>query len=160
MRASASVPRRRSAGSGRRRTRYASKDLHREPWMLTRRTPAPAQNGASRIARTVGRTTAGGYPGGFEARASLLAEHEPALRAQDRKMTLETIAPPPVALLSRIIDRAFAQTMAMIHAANQRPDKRRGDPKVGGHPASCASSIHILGALNFFAREPQDFVCC
>jgi pyruvate dehydrogenase E1 component len=75
-------------------------------------------------------------------------------------MTLETIAPPPVALISRIIDRAFAQTMVMIHVANHRPEKRRGDPKVGGHPASCASSIHILGALHLLAREPQDFVCC
>jgi len=75
-------------------------------------------------------------------------------------MTLETIAPPPTALLSRIMDRAFAQTMMVIHHANHRPDKRRGDPKVGGHPASCASSMHLLGALHLYAREPQDFICC
>lgn len=75
-------------------------------------------------------------------------------------MPIDTIAPPPTALLSRIIDRAFAQTMMVIHIANHRPDKRRGDPKVGGHPASCASSIHLLGALHLWAREPQDFVCC
>ncbi|MBL8863531.1 MAG: pyruvate dehydrogenase [Planctomycetes bacterium] len=75
-------------------------------------------------------------------------------------MTLETIAPPPVAVLQRIADRAFAQTMAVIHHANHRPDKRKGDPKVGGHPASCASSIHLLGALHLAVREPQDFVAC
>ncbi len=71
-----------------------------------------------------------------------------------------TLAAPPTAVLSRIIDRAFAQTMMMIHLANHRSDKRRGDPKVGGHPASCASSMHLLGALHLWAREPQDFVCC
>ncbi|HUR29488.1 MAG TPA: pyruvate dehydrogenase, partial [Planctomycetota bacterium] len=57
-------------------------------------------------------------------------------------------------------ERAFAQTMHMIDVANTRKDKRAGDPKVGGHPASCASSIHILAALHLVAREPQDFVAC
>jgi len=75
-------------------------------------------------------------------------------------MTQQTLARPSTALLTRILERAHAQTMAMIHIANHRPDKRRGDPKVGGHPASCASSMHILGALHLVAREPQDFVCC
>lgn len=75
-------------------------------------------------------------------------------------MTIDTIAPPPVAVLQRIADRAFAQTMAVIHHANHRKDKRRGDPKVGGHPASCASSIHLLGALHLAVREPQDFIAC
>ena len=51
-------------------------------------------------------------------------------------------------LLTSIIERAFAQTMHMIFVANTRKDKRPGDPKVGGHPASCASSIHILAALH------------
>ena len=48
----------------------------------------------------------------------------------------------------------------MIHIANHRDDKQPGDPKVGGHPASCASALHTLGALHLVAREPQDFVCC
>jgi pyruvate dehydrogenase E1 component len=64
------------------------------------------------------------------------------------------------ALLSRIADRAFVQMVHMIYEANTRKDKRPGDPKVGGHPASCASSLHILGALHLAAREPQDYVCC
>ncbi|MCA8979024.1 MAG: pyruvate dehydrogenase [Planctomycetes bacterium] len=65
----------------------------------------------------------------------------------------------PVDLLQSICDRAFAQTIAMIYAANSRKDKRRGDPKVGGHPASCASSLHILGVLHLVARNAHDFYC-
>src|SRR5262245_19506839 len=65
-----------------------------------------------------------------------------------------------LALLERITERAFAQTQAMIHIANTRKDKRPGDPKVGGHPASCASSMHILAALHLWVREPEDYVCC
>lgn len=64
------------------------------------------------------------------------------------------------ALLDRITQRAFAQAMAMIYVANHRDDKEQGDPKVGGHPASCASSMHILAALHLDVRQPQDFVCC
>ena len=60
----------------------------------------------------------------------------------------------------RIAYRAFAQTVAMIHLANARKDKTPGDPKVGGHPASCASSLHILSALHLDVRQPQDYVCC
>ena len=63
-------------------------------------------------------------------------------------------------VLDSVIARAFAQTMHMIYVANSRPDKRPGDPKVGGHPASCASSIHLLSALHLVVREPQDFVAC
>tara|TARA_R110002126_G_scaffold23750_16_gene82996 strand:+ start:200 stop:3001 length:2802 start_codon:yes stop_codon:yes gene_type:complete len=63
-------------------------------------------------------------------------------------------------LLDRIALRAFVQTTAMIHLANSRKDKRPGDPKVGGHPASCASSLHFMTALHLAVREPQDFVCC
>ena len=60
----------------------------------------------------------------------------------------------------RITQRAFVQAMAMIHMANNRKDKRPTDPKVGGHPASCASAMHTLAALHLEVREPQDFVCC
>jgi pyruvate dehydrogenase E1 component len=76
--------------------------------------------------------------------------------------TASTATSPSVntALLARIVQRAHAQTMAMIHIANHRPEKRRGDPKVGGHPASCASSMHILGALHLHAREVHDYVAC
>src|SRR5262245_1095253 len=48
----------------------------------------------------------------------------------------------------------------LIWEANHRKDKRPGDPKVGGHPAACASSLHILGALHLAVREVADYVCC
>jgi len=69
-----------------------------------------------------------------------------------------TVAQPD--LLDRIAQRAFVQAMFMIHEANTRKDKEPGDPKVGGHPASCASALHILSALHLSVRQPQDFVCC
>ncbi len=63
-------------------------------------------------------------------------------------------------VLRRIARRAFAQTMAMIHEANARDDVAEGDPKVGGHPAACASSLDLLAALHLVVREPGDYVCC
>src|SRR6185436_8809549 len=63
-------------------------------------------------------------------------------------------------VIDRIAYRAFVQTTKMIYEANHRPDAEKGDPKVGGHPAACSSSIHILAALHLVVREPQDSVCC
>lgn len=60
----------------------------------------------------------------------------------------------------RIAHRALAQAVAMVHLANNRKTKQKGDPKVGGHPASCASSIHLLAALHLEVRRPGDYVCC
>jgi pyruvate dehydrogenase E1 component len=60
----------------------------------------------------------------------------------------------------RITYRAFVQALAMIHMANHRKVKEAGDPKVGGHPAACASAMHTLAALHLDVREPADFVCC
>jgi pyruvate dehydrogenase E1 component len=73
--------------------------------------------------------------------------------------TLETTSQTP-ALLGRISERAFAQMVHMIWEANHRKDKHPGDPKVGGHPAACASSLHVLGALHLAVREVEDYVCC
>ncbi len=73
--------------------------------------------------------------------------------------TLQQTAVEP-ALLAKIAERAFAQTVYMIWSANHRTDKRPGDPKVGGHPAACASSLHILGALHLALREVNDYICC
>src|SRR5688572_7476407 len=69
-------------------------------------------------------------------------------------------APKDLAVLEAITSRAFAQTQAMIWIANHDREKRPGDPKVGGHPASCASSMHILAALHLAVRRPEDYVCC
>ena len=62
--------------------------------------------------------------------------------------------------LDTIARRAMIQTTAMIHIANHRKDAHRTDPKVGGHPASCASSAHILTALHCKVRTAADFLCC
>jgi pyruvate dehydrogenase E1 component len=58
----------------------------------------------------------------------------------------------------RIAYRAFSQAIAMVHAANSRKDKQPGDPKIGGHPASIASCVHILAALHLEVRRPEDWV--
>ncbi len=63
-----------------------------------------------------------------------------------------------MSVLDRIARRAMIQATAMIHIANHRPEARPTDPKVGGHPAACSSSAHILTALHCAVREPQDFI--
>ncbi len=67
---------------------------------------------------------------------------------------------PDLALIERISRRAFAHMVAMIHVANNRTDADKTDPKVGGHPAACASSLDFLSVLHLLVREPGDFVCC
>jgi pyruvate dehydrogenase E1 component len=79
--------------------------------------------------------------------------------APARKHSTARPGPAELALLESINARAFAGTQRMIWEANHR-EKRPGDPKVGGHPASCASSAEILAALHLWVREPQDYVCC
>lgn len=63
-------------------------------------------------------------------------------------------------VLSTITRRALAQMVAMIYRANHRDDERPGDPKVGGHPAACASCMELLAALHLVVREPDDYICC
>jgi pyruvate dehydrogenase E1 component len=75
-------------------------------------------------------------------------------------MSTTTASVTDTALLHSIAERAFAQMVMQIWLANNRKDKRAGDPKVGGHPAACASSLHILGALHLAVRDVQDYVCC
>ncbi|MCA8951914.1 MAG: pyruvate dehydrogenase, partial [Planctomycetes bacterium] len=67
---------------------------------------------------------------------------------------------PDFPLLERLARRAFAHMVAMIHVANNREDALKTDPKVGGHPAACASSLDFLAALHLWVREPGDFICC
>jgi pyruvate dehydrogenase E1 component len=61
--------------------------------------------------------------------------------------------------LDRIAERVLAQVAHMIWEANHRPDQEPTDPKVGGHPAACASSLHLAVAMHLVARAPQDFWC-
>ncbi len=76
-------------------------------------------------------------------------------------MTLqETPVQSETRIQERITRRAFVHMVKMIHEANYGRSPRPGDPKVGGHPASCASSMHLLAALHLEVREPQDFVAC
>ncbi len=74
--------------------------------------------------------------------------------------SIETLPSAELDVVLGVRDRAFAQMIAMIHLANNRPDKQNGDPKVGGHPAACASCTDLLAALHLVVREPQDFVAC
>ncbi|MCK6446840.1 MAG: pyruvate dehydrogenase [Planctomycetes bacterium] len=89
---------------------------------------------------------------------------EPGAPGEESKLALlmktAVVGQPDLVAIERITARAFAQTQYMIHVANTRKDKRPGDPKVGGHPASCASAMHVLAALHLFVRRPADFVCC
>ncbi|MGE0141914.1 MAG: pyruvate dehydrogenase [Planctomycetota bacterium] len=62
-------------------------------------------------------------------------------------------------ILEKINQRVLAQTVAMIWRANHRPDTDEGDPKVGGHPAACASCLEIHSTLHLLARQPHDFFC-
>jgi len=73
---------------------------------------------------------------------------------------MPSATPTDFPLIERVTRRAFAHMIAMIHLANERPDADKTDPKVGGHPAACASSLDFLSALHLLVRRPGDFVCC
>ncbi|MEO0478284.1 MAG: pyruvate dehydrogenase [Planctomycetota bacterium] len=62
-------------------------------------------------------------------------------------------------VLRRINRRALAQMVAMVWRANHRDDALKTDPKVGGHPAACASCLEIHSALHYVVRDPQDYFC-
>ena len=63
----------------------------------------------------------------------------------------------PKEVLDRISGRAHYLTTQMIWLANNR-EKDKGDPKIGGHPAACASSLHITGALHLIVKSGFDFI--
>ncbi len=73
---------------------------------------------------------------------------------------MKSATKPDFALVAEVTRRAFAHMVAMIHVANHREDADKTDPKVGGHPAACASSLDFLAALHLVVREAHDFVCC
>ena len=58
-----------------------------------------------------------------------------------------------------ILLRAHYLAIQMIHQANNRKDKNKGDPKVGGHASASSSVLHILGALHLFVRKGCDLIC-
>lgn len=59
-------------------------------------------------------------------------------------------------LIANVANRVLAYATKLIVDANHRKDKEEGDPKVGGHPAACASCVHIMSALHLGARSPAD----
>jgi len=61
-------------------------------------------------------------------------------------------------VLDRICSRVHYLTTQMIYLANHREEKEKGDPKVGGHPAACASALHITGALHLIAKSGFDHI--
>lgn len=60
--------------------------------------------------------------------------------------------------LDSIASRAKYLATRMIYEANHRPDKQKGDPKIGGHAAACASTLHIAGALHLLVKTGFDFI--
>ncbi len=61
-------------------------------------------------------------------------------------------------ILDAIARRAHYLSTQMIWQANHRSDKEKGDPKIGGHPAACASSLHIMGALHLLVKTSFDHI--
>lgn len=61
-------------------------------------------------------------------------------------------------ILDSIARRAHYLATQMIWQANHRKDKEKGDPKIGGHPAGSASSLHIMGALHLLVKSGFDHI--
>jgi pyruvate dehydrogenase E1 component len=61
-------------------------------------------------------------------------------------------------ILNSIAKRAHYLATQMIYQANHRSDKEKGDPKIGGHVAACASSLHIMGALHLLVKSGFDHI--
>lgn len=61
-------------------------------------------------------------------------------------------------VFDRIAQRAKYLATRMVYEANHRPDKQKGDPKVGGHAAASASTLHIAGALHLIVKSGFDFI--
>ncbi len=61
-------------------------------------------------------------------------------------------------IVTSIIRRAHYLANQMIYQANNRKDKEKGDPKIGGHSSGSSSSIHILGALYLLSKNSFDHI--
>ena len=62
------------------------------------------------------------------------------------------------ATLDSIARRAHYLATQMIFQANNRPEKDKGDPKIGGHQSASASALHIMGALHLIVKSGFDHV--
>jgi len=62
-------------------------------------------------------------------------------------------------VIDQVLSRAHYLANQMIFSANNRKDKLKGHPKVGGHSSATASALHILGALHLFVKTGFDHIC-
>ncbi|MFN7455272.1 MAG: pyruvate dehydrogenase, partial [Pseudobdellovibrionaceae bacterium] len=69
------------------------------------------------------------------------------MKIENERSTLESIA-----------RRAHYLATQMIFQANNRNDKDKGDPKIGGHVSASASALHILGALHLIVKSGFDHI--
>jgi len=61
-------------------------------------------------------------------------------------------------MLDKIASRVKYLATRMVFEANHRPDKQKGDPKIGGHAAASTSTLHIAGALHLLVKTGFDFI--
>ncbi len=61
--------------------------------------------------------------------------------------------------VNNVISRAHYLLNQMIFMANNRKEKDKGDPKIGGHSSASSGAIHILGALHLFVKSGFDHIC-
>ncbi len=71
------------------------------------------------------------------------------------KDTLKDITRDTVESIAR---RAHYLATQMIFQANNRTDKEKGDPKIGGHAGGSASALHIMGALHLIVKTGFDHI--
>lgn len=60
--------------------------------------------------------------------------------------------------IDKICDRALYFSTQMIYMANNRKNKAKGDPKIGGHPSACSSYLHIAAALHLVMKTGFDHI--
>lgn len=60
--------------------------------------------------------------------------------------------------LDNIFSRAHYLATQMIYQANNRKEKSKGDPKIGGHASGSSSALHILGTLHLFVKKGYDHI--
>ena len=61
--------------------------------------------------------------------------------------------------VNNIITRAHYLLNQMIFMANNRKDKEKGDPKIGGHSSASSGILHTMGALHLFVKSGFDHIC-
>ncbi len=76
----------------------------------------------------------------------------------NKNTTLKDLKDLNKSTLDRIAERAHYLATQMIFQANNRADKDKGDPKIGGHQSASASALHIMGALHLVVKSGFDHI--